>query len=135
MFSFVSFEILPIEKIVPDEGISEAEVERLLMAPPKSNEEHPDQFTDIMVHEELSGERGPMDKATLNSVDPRSVIVARWPKPFRTRYYRNLIPDLQITVCGECCQAFHSEDYDLHVLQKGHCPFCRTPREKLGNGF
>ena len=24
-------------------------------------------------------------------------------------------------------QMFHTDDYTLQVLQKGYCPFCRTP--------
>ncbi|TPP61656.1 hypothetical protein FGIG_05916 [Fasciola gigantica] len=24
---------------------------------------------------------------------------------------------------------FNTDDYELAVLQRGHCPFCRTPRE------
>lgn len=135
VFSFVSFEILPLVEFVPEEGIPEAEVERLLMAPPKSNELHPDAYTDIMVHEELQVDAGELDRDALRMVDPRSVIMARWPKPFKTRYYRNLIPDLLITVCPECCHAFHAEDFELQVLQKGHCPFCRTQGDRLVNSY
>lgn len=138
IFSFVSFEILPLVEFVPEEHIPETEVERLLMAPPKSNELHPDAFTDIMVHEELNMEQmmeAVLDRDALRSIDPRSVIMAKWPRPFKTRYYRNLLPDLHIVICPECFQAFHSEDFELQVLQKGHCPFCRTPHEKLSSSF
>lgn len=132
-FSFVSFEMLPlVEFTAAEENITEAEVERLLMAPPKSNELHPDAFTDILVHEDISGmDLMELDRDGLRMVDPRSVIIVKWPKPFKTRYYRNLIPDLLITVCPECFHAFHSEDFELQVLQKGYCPFCRTPAENL----
>lgn len=135
VFSFVSFEILPLVEFEPVETIPEAEVERLLMAPPKSNELHPDEFTDIMVHDELNVDTGPLDRDALRMIDPQSVIMAKWPKPFKTRYYRNLIPDLLITICPECFQAFHSEDFELQVLQKGHCPFCRTQGERLANSY
>lgn len=62
----------------------------------------------------------------LRAIDPRSVLIVKGTLPLKTKYYRNLLPELQITVCPECHQAFHSEDFELQVLQKGYCPFCRT---------
>lgn len=135
IFSFVSFEILPLVEFTVDESITEVEVERLLMAPPKSNELHPDAFTDIMVHDDISVDQTELDREGLRMVDPRAVVIMKWPKPFKTRYFRNLIPDLLITICPECFQAFHSEDFELQVLQNGHCPFCRTPSENLPNCY
>lgn len=45
VFSYVSFEILPLAEFSPDDGISDQEAERLLMAPPKMNDYgQPDQF-------------------------------------------------------------------------------------------
>ena len=89
-------------------------------------------------------------------MDPSSVLIVKWPKPFTTRYYRNLLPDLQVTCCKSCLkvkftlytlhitltfvsdwtkyknnyiylQLFHTDDYELALLRYNHCPFCRTP--------
>lgn len=51
VFSYVSFEILPLSEFVPEEGIADQEAERLLMAPPKMNDYgQPDQFIhEVMV--------------------------------------------------------------------------------------
>lgn len=51
VFSYVSFEILPLAEFTPEKGISEQEVERLLQAAPKQFSEHHDAFTDTMVNE------------------------------------------------------------------------------------
>lgn len=72
-----------------------------------------------------------MDRDALRAIDPREVIIIKGPKPLATRYYRNLLPELQITVCPECNNAFHSEDFELQFLQKGYCPFCRAPEDSL----
>jgi intraflagellar transport protein 122 len=74
-----------------------------------------------------------LDRDGLRAVDPRSVILVKWPPPLKTKFYRNLLPELQISICPECMQAFHSEDFELQVLQKGHCPFCRVSGETLLN--
>jgi len=41
-------------------------------------------------------------RGILKSMDPSTVIIIKWPKPFKTRYFRNLLPDLQISLC-KCC--------------------------------
>lgn len=82
-------------------------------------------------------------RSVLASLGPGEVIVCRWPPPLRNTYYRNLMPDMAITKCETCnkvreevtspllesnvrlYQVFHSDDYELQLLQKGHCPFCR----------
>lgn len=72
-----------------------------------------------------------LNRDALRAIDPREVIIMKGPKPLPTKFYRNLLPELQITVCPECNNAFHSEDFELQYLQKGHCPFCRIPEENL----
>lgn len=120
----------------PEADITEIETERLLMAPPKSNANHSDPFTDTMIHEDIT-EMLPMtlDRDLLRAIDPTTVLIVRWPKPIGTKYYRNLLPELQISICPECFQAFHSEDFEMEILLKGHCPFCRTPAENLINNY
>lgn len=70
-----------------------------------------------------------VNRATLQSMDPSTVLICNWPPPLRYQYYRNLLPDLQISLCYSCFKTFHVDDYELQVLQKGHCPFCRAPAE------
>ena len=31
-----------------------------------------------------------------------------------------------INICFLCFQLFHTDDFELQYLQKGHCPFCRS---------
>lgn len=75
------------------------------MAPPKSNANHPDPFTDTMVHEDTADLMPfSLDRDALRSMDPSAVLIAKWPKPLPTRYYRNLLPDLQVIMCPVCLQ-------------------------------
>jgi intraflagellar transport protein 122 len=126
VFSYVSFEILPLAQFYPENDISKEEAERLLMTPPKPNNDLIDPFTETIVQDEI-GDLLPLtlNREALRSIDPRNVVLKKWPSPIGTMYYRNLLPELQITICPECVCAFHSEDFEIQVLQKGFCPFCR----------
>lgn len=82
----------------------------------------------------LSFEQGGSDfvpvvvsRSVLRSMSRRDVLIKRWPKPLQWEYYRSLLPDVSITMCPSCFQMFHSEDYELLVLQHNCCPYCRRP--------
>ncbi|XP_042736782.1 intraflagellar transport protein 122 homolog isoform X2 [Lagopus leucura] len=66
-----------------------------------------------------------VNRAVLRSMSRRDVLIKRWPRPLRWQYYRSLLPDASITMCPSCFQMFHTEDYELLVLQHNCCPFCR----------
>lgn len=51
IFSYVSFEILPLSEFYPESDINDAEAERLLMAPPRLNNESIDPFTETIIQE------------------------------------------------------------------------------------
>lgn len=89
----------------PEEDIPEQEVERLLLAPPKANVETLDPFVDTMINEEVSDILPlTLDRDALRALDPTTILIAKWPRPLKTRYYRNLMPEWQISMCPECLQ-------------------------------
>lgn len=119
---------------MPEPDIPEVEVERLLMAPPKSDAKISDPFGETMVNDETSDLLPlTLDRDALRAIDPTTILIAHWPKPMKTKYYRNLLPELQISVCPKCLQVFHSEDLELQLLQNSHCPFCRASADVLWN--
>ncbi|XP_018007047.1 intraflagellar transport protein 122 homolog [Hyalella azteca] len=163
VYSFVSFEVLPVVQFVLAEGITDEEAVRLIQqaggdSPLKSTDAEKDEGEDDVwtAPEEGDAERinlegnklnpddpfsanlnaiypgSEMEPVTLNRAalqaqDPQDIIICRWPKPLRFTYYKNLMPDVPITHCQHCNKLFHTDDFILQVLQKGHCPFCRTP--------
>lgn len=89
----------------PEDDIPEQEVERLLLAPPKTNIENMDPFVDTMINEEVSDILPlTLDRDALRELDPTTILIAKWPMPLKTRYYRNLMPEWQISMCPECLQ-------------------------------
>lgn len=103
MFFFT--EILPLVEFTPEDDIPEQEVERLLLAPPKSNMEQIDPFVDTMINEEVSDILPlTLDRDALRALEPTTILIAKWPPPLKVRYYRNLMPEWQISMCPECLQ-------------------------------
>ncbi|XP_059571923.1 intraflagellar transport protein 122 homolog isoform X2 [Alligator mississippiensis] len=153
VFSASSYEVLHLVEFYLEEGITDEEAVALidLEAPRLSKRENKwqemtsenaqslrlDDNTDIIEEDDpftakLSFEQGGsefvpvvVNRAVLHSMSRRDVLIKRWPKPLRWQYYRSLLPDASITMCPSCFQMFHSEDYELLVLQHNCCPFCR----------
>nr|CAD7413784.1 unnamed protein product [Timema poppensis] len=148
--SFVSFEILPLVEFQLEPGISDEDAMRLIEAPAPATTEDPgwsqsagDNFEALRLDEQTSDpftarllslqsedeeEFVPVivNRPTLQAMDPGSVLVCQQPPPLGYQFYRNLLPDLQITLCPSCNKIFHVDDFEMQVLQKGHCPFCRS---------
>ncbi|KAF2984693.1 hypothetical protein EK904_012410 [Melospiza melodia maxima] len=89
--------------------------------------EDDDPFTAKLSFEQGGSEFVPVvvSRAVLRAMSRRDVLVKRWPRPLRWQYYRSLLPDASITMCPSCFQMFHTEDYELLILQHNCCPFCR----------
>ena len=87
--------------------------------------------TKLMTFEQDGGEFTPIciGRETLRKLQRTNVFVRKWPLPLRYQYFRNLLPEISITKCNSCFRLFHSEDFELVVLQHGHCPFCRNKQE------
>ncbi|XP_071406264.1 intraflagellar transport protein 122 homolog isoform X2 [Pithys albifrons albifrons] len=153
VFSASSYEVLHLVEFYLEDGITDEEAVALidLEAPRVSKRENKwqetmsdhaqslrlDDSTDIIEDDDpftakLSFEQGGSEfvpvvvtRAVLRSMSRRDVLVKRWPKPLRWQYYRSLLPGASITTCPSCFQMFHTEDYELLILQHNCCPFCR----------
>ncbi|KFV17447.1 Intraflagellar transport protein 122, partial [Pterocles gutturalis] len=155
VFSASSYEVLHLVEFYLEDGITDEEAIALIdLEAPRSNRraskwqevmkthldaqslklddttdviEEDDPFTAKLSFEQGGSEFVPVivNRAVLQSMSRRDVLIKRWPKPLRWQYYRSLLPDASITMCPSCFQMFHTEDYELLVLQHNCCPFCR----------
>lgn len=41
------------------------------------------------------------------------------------RYYKNMVPDVAINMCDNCCRFFIQDEYEFAYMECGHCPFCK----------
>ncbi|NXT23360.1 IF122 protein, partial [Syrrhaptes paradoxus] len=153
VFSASSYEVLHLVEFYLEDGITDEEAVALIdLEAPRLNRrankwqevmsdhaqslklddtmdiiEEDDPFTAKLSFEQGGSEFVPVvvNRAVLQSMSRRDVLIKRWPKPLRWQYYRSLLPDASITMCPSCFQMFHTEDYELLVLQHNCCPFCR----------
>uniref|UniRef100_A0A8C9LAB2 Intraflagellar transport protein 122 homolog n=1 Tax=Pavo cristatus TaxID=9049 RepID=A0A8C9LAB2_PAVCR len=153
VFSASSYEVLHLVEFYLEEGITDEEAVSLIdLEAPRLNKsgnkwqemmsddaqrlrlndsaviiEDDDPFTAKLSFEQGGSEFVPVvvNRAVLQSMSRRDVLIKRWPKPLRWQFYRSLLPDASITMCPSCFQMFHTEDYELLVLQHNCCPFCR----------
>ncbi|KAJ3586515.1 hypothetical protein NHX12_012913 [Muraenolepis orangiensis] len=91
-----------------------------------------DPFTAKMSFEQGGSHFVPVmvSRSALRSMSRRDVLIKRWPLPLRWEYFRSLLPNVSITMCPTCFKMFHTEDYELLVLQHNCCPYCRRPMEE-----
>ncbi|KAK9970108.1 hypothetical protein ABG768_026076 [Culter alburnus] len=153
IFSASSYEVLPLVEFYLEEDISDEEAVSLIdLEVPRverngswqemgggetqclklddgTEDPEDDPFTAKLCFEQGGREFVPVvvSRAVLRSMSRRDVLIKRWPKPLSWQYYRSLLPDVSITMCPSCFQMFHSEDYELLVLQHNCCPYCRRP--------
>ncbi|XP_054243511.1 intraflagellar transport protein 122 homolog isoform X2 [Indicator indicator] len=160
VFSACSYEVLHLVEFYLEEGITDEEAVALIdLEAPRLNKreskwqetmndyaqslrlddsadvsEESDPFTAKLSFEQGGSEFVPVvvSRAALQSMSRRDVLIKRWPPPLRWQYYRSLLPDASITMCPSCFQMFHTEDYELLVLQHNCCPFCRRRTDESG---
>ena len=48
------------------------------------------------------------------------------------RYYKNMVPDVAITMCENCCRFFIQDEYEFAYMEFGHCPFCKHVEKDKG---
>uniref|UniRef100_A0A2K6GBH6 Intraflagellar transport protein 122 homolog n=1 Tax=Propithecus coquereli TaxID=379532 RepID=A0A2K6GBH6_PROCO len=154
VFSASSYEVLHLVEFYLEEGITDEEAVSLIdLEAPRPKRENKwqeitsnnsqtlrldetvdsvgddDPFTAKLSFEQGGSEFVPVvvSRSVLRSMSRRDVLIKRWPPPLRWQYFRSLLPDASITMCPSCFQMFHSEDYELLVLQHTCCPYCRRP--------
>lgn len=82
----------------PEMDINDLEAERLISAPPKMNGD-----TDPFNEDNAGSLALTLDRESLRSIDPDTVLIIKHKDMnLRNRYFRNLLPELQITFCPEC---------------------------------
>ncbi|XP_053172845.1 intraflagellar transport protein 122 homolog isoform X7 [Scomber japonicus] len=154
IYSASSYEVLPLVQFYLEEGIGDEEAVSLIdLEVPHTDQRdarwqdmdngelqalrmddgfddtEEDPFTAKMSFEQGGSNFVPVkvSRSVLRSMSRRDVLIKRWPRPLKWEYFRSLLPDVSITMCPTCFKMFHSEDYELLVLQHNCCPYCRRP--------
>lgn len=54
------------------------------------------------------------------------LLVLDWPSPLRTRFFRNMVPEISVSRCSNCNKFFQTDDFETQILMHGSCLFCRS---------
>lgn len=154
IFSFITFETLPLVEFFIEENIDYSEALSLLdYQPPskqlepheikkvnsqslkldhKENKDDEEESVDIFSAKKISFEQGGNEyrpivanKAALKAINRTEVLICDWPKPIGPRFFKIMMEDIPIIKCDSCFKFFHRDDYELLFLQTNKCPFCR----------
>ncbi|GAB6027580.1 hypothetical protein CHUAL_001823 [Chamberlinius hualienensis] len=81
-----------------------------------------------MTIEKNGNEMAPVivNRKSLTVLDAAEVVTIHRQKPLSNQYYKNVLPEVTMVNCANCYKMFHADDFELQVLQLGHCPFCRV---------
>lgn len=58
--------------------------------------------------------------------------MAHFSKNLTKRYFKNMVPDVAITMCENCCRFFIQDEYEFTYMELGHCPFCKHVEKDKG---
>ena len=48
------------------------------------------------------------------------------------KYFKNMVPDVSITICDKCCKFFMQDEYEFAYIEKGCCSFCKNIEKDKG---
>lgn len=152
--SFISFTPLPLVEFEPSESIQPKRVLTLInsdspvkVSKPKKvaggwqeslNVEMNDQ-EDVFVQKIMEWAEVQMtqdeyhpvvvDESTLASIPSSDIFImdlSNINKTLPKRYYKLMIPDIEIVLCHHCGHFFLQDEYDLAFLETNACPVCQT---------
>jgi intraflagellar transport protein 122 len=108
--------------------------EQMLVFNNQGDDEGPDFFTQKVL-EQIEGQLNPENPQPVK-VDEKLLIQMRYEEVFiidytklcpamPRRFFKNMVSDIQVTVCENCCKFFLQDDYEFSYIEHGHCPFCK----------
>jgi len=68
-----------------------------------------------------------IDREVLAELRPEEVYIVdfkKYSELLPVRFYRSMIPEVAIAVCGTCGHFYHQETWELEFLQNSCCPYC-----------
>ncbi|CAG9763966.1 unnamed protein product [Ceutorhynchus assimilis] len=131
VYSFVSFELLPLVEFKIEANLTDDEAVRLIQTPHKRECILNENVQTLELASDTTNFAVILSKQELLELEPETVLVCKWGPPLKYQFYRNVLPELNVTVCNSCFKAFHVDDFELQLLQKGFCPFCRVAPDSV----
>ncbi|WKY05247.1 hypothetical protein Q1695_005901 [Nippostrongylus brasiliensis] len=129
--SFATFEVLPLIEFSVDPAVPTDEAVKLVESEPPLADSN---FNPFQSFSKKSGDVV-LSADDLLRLEKGQVVILQLPPPLKTRFLFNQMPSISVSKCSSCNKLFHSDDFEMAVLQEGHCPFCRSVQERPDNPY
>uniref|UniRef100_A0A914HDV0 Intraflagellar transport protein 122 homolog n=1 Tax=Globodera rostochiensis TaxID=31243 RepID=A0A914HDV0_GLORO len=128
VYSFITFEVLPLVQFHIADGIEDDEAIRLINMEPPPMVDTDTQTNDFIMSELAMNKKKKrqmkLDREHLLRLGTE-VFTHNRPSPMRTSFYLKVIKEVKTAKCPNCQKFFNSDDFQMAVLQLGQCPVCQ----------
>ncbi|KAI6240597.1 hypothetical protein M3Y99_00428900 [Aphelenchoides fujianensis] len=127
IYSFLSFDVLPIVEFSLDGDLTDEEAAEAVKAEPPMGGE-PLTAAVLLSEHRNRDKQGllVLDREALTALEAGHVFVCRPCDALPTRFFLKVIAEIAVVQCEHCCRFFNADDFQMAVLQSGQCPVCRT---------
>ncbi|CAI8057296.1 Intraflagellar transport protein 122 homolog [Geodia barretti] len=109
--------------VITDEGTTQT----LVLSGPPDDQSHDENDPFTSTNTEGGSEFCPVEvgRSALTGLHRSEVMVKEWGTPIGNQYYRSVMPDFPISLCGSCnkvsCSSFptHLHGLDIHSIMQG----------------
>ena len=130
---FLSFDILPLVEFCVEETLTDDEAIRLIKEPKPNSMDSRYTFEE-MINQSIENQIDPdayetmiIDARTLINLNRSEIFMCKPLQDFeKTRFFKNMIPEISIVMSSACNLFFHEEEFDFFYLREQHCPFSRA---------
>ena len=136
---FINFDVLPLVEFAPCKLVTDEDAIALIQAETKDEDDEIDLFsksinTSLFSQESQNYSPTLVDERTLKSIDCEEVFMLHPLKSgTTTRFFKNTISDIGISVCRYCHHFFHEQDFEFSVLEGDGCVVCRKSSRDYGH--
>uniref|UniRef100_A0A914ML49 Intraflagellar transport protein 122 homolog n=1 Tax=Meloidogyne incognita TaxID=6306 RepID=A0A914ML49_MELIC len=124
IYSFITFEVLPLIQFQIDDDISDKEATELINAEPPDNQNN--NFITNEIINNKKKQQLKLSRSELLNLNKNNVFNQNILKSKRIKFFLKVIDEVKIIKCQFCQKFFNSDDYQIAILQNGYCPVCQT---------
>ncbi|CAK5039443.1 unnamed protein product [Meloidogyne enterolobii] len=124
IYSFITFEVLPLIQFQIDDDISDKEAIELINAEPPDNQNN--NFITNEIINNKKKQQLKLSRSELLNLNKNNVFNQNILKSKRIKFFLKVIDEVKIIKCQFCQKFFNSDDYQIAILQNGYCPVCQT---------
>ena len=126
----INFDVLPLVEFTPISSLNHDQVLEMIMSSSGGKKEGEDLFSDAinMALTDTENDYSVVEanRKMLELLDRSDIFLRKCAKKKTVQYFKNMIPEIGISICHTCLQFFHEEDFEYSFLKRQCCPVCKS---------